>query len=337
MAQQLFHSLARTIKASPILFTIAAVWSIWLIAMTLGNYWHYYFSHGLMSIAMAAGSFIAGATSEGGGAVAFPVMTLVFEIKPHIARDFSLMIQSVGMTAAAFCIYCKDIRVEKKAVLLGSIGGFIGIPIGLYSSQFLPAVYIKMFFVSIWLSFAFSLYLVNRDKKIIQHNSIGALRKTQTLGLLCLGIIGGMISGIVGSGLDILIFSFLVLYFKLNEKVATPTSVVIMAFNAIAGFFWKFFVINPGISPEAWPYWLVCIPIVVIGAPLGAWFIKNKSRHFIVHLLYLSIAAQYLAALIIIPQTGGLLTFSAILIIIGIAGFSGLYILGNRRILGTSR
>lgn len=33
------------------------------------------------------------ATSEGGGAVAYPVMTLLLNIPSTIARDFSLMIQ----------------------------------------------------------------------------------------------------------------------------------------------------------------------------------------------------------------------------------------------------
>ena len=37
-----------------------------------------------------------GMTSEGGGAVAFPVMTLLLKIDPKVARDFSLMVQSVG-------------------------------------------------------------------------------------------------------------------------------------------------------------------------------------------------------------------------------------------------
>ena len=37
-----------------------------------------------------------GMTSEGGGAVAFPVMTLLLKIEPGVARDFSLMVQSVG-------------------------------------------------------------------------------------------------------------------------------------------------------------------------------------------------------------------------------------------------
>jgi hypothetical protein len=38
----------------------------------------------------------SGMTSEGGGAVAFPVMTLALGIPPAVARDFSLMIQSCG-------------------------------------------------------------------------------------------------------------------------------------------------------------------------------------------------------------------------------------------------
>ena len=53
---------------------------------------------------MVFGSMVAGATSEGGAAVAFPVMTLVFGIAPPVARDFSFMIQSVGMTCASFTI-----------------------------------------------------------------------------------------------------------------------------------------------------------------------------------------------------------------------------------------
>ncbi len=45
---------------------------------------------------MIFGSMIGGATSEGGGAVAFPVMTLALNIDSSVARDFSLMCQSCG-------------------------------------------------------------------------------------------------------------------------------------------------------------------------------------------------------------------------------------------------
>ncbi len=42
--------------------------------------------------------YFLGMTSEGGGAVAFPVMTLALGIAPAVARGFSLMIQSCGET-----------------------------------------------------------------------------------------------------------------------------------------------------------------------------------------------------------------------------------------------
>jgi uncharacterized membrane protein YfcA len=53
-----------------------------------------------MTITMLIGSFIGGATSEGGGAVAFPVMTLMLKLSPTVARDFSLMVQCCGKWTA---------------------------------------------------------------------------------------------------------------------------------------------------------------------------------------------------------------------------------------------
>ncbi len=42
----------------------------------------------VMSVTMVFGALVAGMTSEGGGAVAFPVMTLALGVDPTIARDF---------------------------------------------------------------------------------------------------------------------------------------------------------------------------------------------------------------------------------------------------------
>ena len=122
-----------------------------------------------MSITMIFGSFIAGATSEGGASVAFPVMTLAFGIIPSIARDFSFMIQSVGMTAAAFSILFMRVKIEYKSIIYCSIGGCGGIIFCLqYISHHLPPPFSKMYFVSIWFAFAFSLFWLNRthDRKV---------------------------------------------------------------------------------------------------------------------------------------------------------------------------
>ena len=57
--------------------------------------------------------------------------------------------------------------------------------------------------------------------------------------ILILGFIGGNFSALAGSGVDICSFSVLSLLFRISEKVATPTSVVLMAINTCVGFYWR--------------------------------------------------------------------------------------------------
>ena len=57
--------------------------------------------------------------------------------------------------------------------------------------------------------------------------------------ILFVGVIGGTFSALAGSGVDICSFSVLCLLFRVSEKVATPTSIVLMAVNTCVGFFWR--------------------------------------------------------------------------------------------------
>ena len=79
-----------------------------------------------MTITMVFGSRLAGATSESGAAMALPIMTLVFGIAPPVARDFSFMIQAVGMTASAFTILVMRVQIEWKSVIYCSLVRAIG-------------------------------------------------------------------------------------------------------------------------------------------------------------------------------------------------------------------
>ena len=108
--------------------------------------------------------------------------------------------------------------------------------------------------------------------------------------------------------------------YHLSEKVATPTSVVIMAINTVIGFMLHFLVLHD-FGPEELHYWLVCIPVVVWGAPLGAYFISRRTRHFIARFLYLIISAQFIGALLIIKPSGSLLIFTIAIFIFGILFF----------------
>lgn len=91
----------------------------------------------------------------------------------------------------------------------------------------------------------------------------------KSLVLVATGLLGGIFTGISGSGIDICSFAVLTLLFRVSEKVAMPTSVVLMAINTAFGFAYVQGVMG-GVAHDSWGFWLVCVPVVVIGAPVGS-------------------------------------------------------------------
>ena len=225
---------------NPTLQAAVAVWALFAVLTASDRFDLGLFREGgFMSLTMVVGSFIAGSTSEGGGAVAFPVMTLAFRIPPSTARDFGLMIQTVGMIAAGWTILRMRFAVEGRAILWASIGGAIGVCLGI--SVIAPALSppaVKLFFVSLWLSFGVALLWIQRFERRAVQQRIQGFGLRHAVLLLAAGVIGGCVSGMTGSGLDIITFSLLTLGFGVCEKVATPTSVILMGINSATGFAW---------------------------------------------------------------------------------------------------
>mmetsp|Transcript_24312 Transcript_24312/g.31657 ORF Transcript_24312/g.31657 Transcript_24312/m.31657 type:complete len:384 (-) Transcript_24312:135-1286(-) len=80
---------------------------------------------------MVLGSFIAGSTPLGGGVVGFPVAVLALGFGAEQGRDFSALIQSIGMTSAAYLILLlKPNLVEPILVAYSVVFGVIGCVIG---------------------------------------------------------------------------------------------------------------------------------------------------------------------------------------------------------------
>jgi uncharacterized membrane protein YfcA len=319
-------------KAAHILFPIGLALLAWIFYMTTQDLWVLFRDYWFISLTMVAGSFIAGASSEGGGAVAFPVMTLIFNIEPVVARNFSLAIQSIGMTAASFVILKKKFPIEVRYLYPVSIGGMLGIVLGtLLLVPLIPAAYAKMLFVAIWLSFGIVLFYINKIYRRRVIDRLPRLSGQEQLQLGLVGVIGGGLSAILGSGIDIFSFSYVTMRYHLNEKVATPTSVIAMAINAVVGFLFHILFLRD-FSNEAFNYWMVSIPVVLIGAPMGAYFINQKTRTFVAGLLYVIILLQFTGAVMIIRPTGKLLIVTVAALLFGLLfffGFSRLFLSGR--------
>lgn len=168
-----------------------------------------------MSVTMVFGSLVAGATSVGGAAVAFPVMTLVFDISPTVARDFALMIQTVGMLSAAFAIWYQRILVDWPCIFWCTLGGMVSTPVGLTALHFaggLPPPIAKSIFLSSWLAFAVALALLNAQRGRQTHPVTPYPKGPDDIYwksrvYLVAGLLGGLLTVVSGSGMDLAAFA----------------------------------------------------------------------------------------------------------------------------------
>ena len=276
-------------------------------------------------------------TSEGGGAVAFPVMTLAFDITPTIARDFSLMIQACGMTCATLAILYMRVQLEWLSLVFSSLGGVIGLIIGLHwVDPYLTAPQKKMGFASIFFSFAFALFLLNCYHKRRTFNRVQNVTWWKMLILVFTGIMGGIFTSFAGNGLDICTFSILTLFFRISEKVATPTSIILMSVHSLVAWFWRGCIMGD-ISQETYEFLYICAGVVVIGAPAGSVLGSHFHRLVLASLIYVLDTVALISAFVLVPQTPVLIGGSVGIIIGGFIFFFVVTQLGNKMLVCIER
>ncbi len=334
---------------SPFGPALLVVWPLWLAVVCTFDLWRTVADNLIATATMTLAAFVAGATAEGGGAIAFPVFTLGLGIAPDVARDFSFLIQAVGMGSASLTIVAARIPLCWRMIGYASLGGVVGTTSMLWLQPSLPAPAVQIFFVSLWIGLGFALaviYLLARRRDVPTHQTIPA--RTAGLGLpsapllVAIGIVGGLVSGLVGTGLDVLAFTTCALLFGLDERIGTPSSVVLMALNSVygatfAGLFAPLLIPDaPGLSPQALDLWLASIPAATLMAPVGAFFIRGKSRLFVLNMLWASMVAQYVGAMLIVPgaRTAPLLASSAATIGVSLVAFA---LLAHGRLASAAR
>jgi len=289
--------------------------------MVLADQWSIFAEWWPMSLTMALGSIVAGATAEGGAAVAFPVFTKVLHIPAMEARTFGLMIQAVGMTMAGMVIIIRKVKILTNVIGWVSLGGIFGMVIGTLFIP-IPAPYPKILFTFVTTAFGVALIISRWGLNWNPVETLSLQGIDRRLLFVTIGFIGSIFAANTGSGIDTLTFIFLTLAFGVNEKVSTPTTVIIMGLNSIVGFFVHAVVVQDiGI---VWNYWLVCIPIVILGAPLGAWIASKISRDAIIIFLLSLITIELVTTIWLIPFTPAITRIVGFTMVICLIWFTGM-------------
>lgn len=267
---------------------LAVFYAAWGMFVFVTGAWPSALERWPIALAMVFGSYFAGSTPVGGGSVAFPILVLIFDQSAALGRNFSLAIQSLGMSSAALFLWCTGRPVAWKFVRWAALGAVIGTPLG--CALIAPHVAdsaAKLVFAGIWA--AFGVMALLRLKRLTTR---GSPPLEDLSAAIMLGLVGGaFIVPVIGAGLDMLAFAYLVLRRRADVKIAVPTGMVIMAAASIAGLATNLALGE--VPPGVWPNWLAAAPVVVSGAPLGALMVTLVARKVTMTIVALLCIAQF--------------------------------------------
>ena len=255
---------------------VIAFLAIWLVIAFGFHYWPEIRQHWPMSVVMVLGSLVAGSTPMGGGTVAFPILVLVFHQLPANARNFGLLIQALGMTSALLFILGRRVPVPVRMLTGSAAGAAMGFLLGTFViSPHVQSNLVKLLFSCLWMSFG--LLTLFRNREICGLKGRGPANDTHTLraGLVA-GLIGGTLASMIGVGVEMCVYSVMVLVFRTDLKIAIPTAVAAAALASIEGAALHLWLGD--VDRQAVMNWLAAAPIVIFGAPAGTWIVSVLPR-----------------------------------------------------------
>lgn len=328
---------------------------VWLIYVLVAGELDRAIDNWESAVTMIFGSFLAGSSPGGSGAVAFPVFTKALDVPAPIARTFGLSIQAVGMTCAAAVIMLARRPLEPRAILVGTPVGIAGFLIALlvlgdpekpfWPSTLSPA-FVKTTFTLVLAAMSFMMFLMLRQR------DMGAQRVPHWnarvwLGSALFAFLGGAISSLTGSGVNVMIFLFIVVMAGLHPRVGVPTSVIIMANISVVGLVTLSLLdgqFDTTLSADGRQVialdgrafgpveasrfdlvglWLAALPIVVWGAPLGTWAIARLHEDRLVRFVGTLALVEVVSTFVLVDQLhhdAALLTYAIVGLVVAVGG-----------------
>lgn len=281
----------------------------WATLVSLTGQWDRVLDNVAAAATMVFGSFVAGSTPQGGGAVAFPVFTKLLGVDAADAATFSLSIQAIGMGSAAAIIALTRRAVDTAALKLTVPAAIVGYLVGvaLFSVVALPSAYTKVFFTLAVVAAGAATVMTRRRDVVEQRSSASFDRRSVRHAVLAVAAVGGLASSLFGSGADIAVYLLLTIVLGVRPGIGVATSVITMAAVSVTGL--AVSLLTGALSTavvagqtDIFGMWLAAVPVVVIGAPIGSWFASRVSPHILAFFIAALAALELVSTALFLEQ-----------------------------------
>lgn len=230
-----------------------------------------------------------GLTGAGGSIITLPVLVYLAGLAPKEAVGISLFV--VGVAALVGAVQrIRSGEIHLKAVLMFALSGMAGATGGAYLTPLVSGRVLMLIFAVLMLLVALNMLIGAKKEPSM-------LAECKPVRCLLAGLGVGVLTGFIGVGGGFLLMPALVKFARLPMRMATGTSLAVIAFNSAAGFLSHY-----GEAPSRWALALTFAGIAAAGVILGSRF---ASRLPVVRL------RQVFAVMVLL--TGGLVVWQSFL------------------------
>lgn len=220
-----------------------------------------------------------GLIGGGGSILTVPVLVYLFGLDVFLATEYSLFIVGISSLIGSVSYYRKGLVNLKTAFVFG-IPSVLSIFVT--RNFLLPLIPDELFVIwnftvskDLFLLLFFAVLMIVASYKMIQNKHYStadffSLEKRNLILAASEGSIVGILTGLVGAGGGFMIIPALVNLLKTPMKVAIGTSLVIIAFNSLIGFFSSMHTVK-----VEWNLLLTISAIAILGILVGTQLSKK--------------------------------------------------------------
>lgn len=179
---------------------------------------------------------ITGVTGASGILVLIPIFTAFFDIPLPVVLGTSLLVDVIASASVSVSYYlAKHIKIKRSLWII--IGALLGAQIGSYFVVSISRVFIMIILAVCMIVFGIQMFrngLSKNHSNLFVPDHISKYLSTPQ-GMILMGLIIGVITGIFGAGGGLSVFIILYSVLRFDIKCAVGTSSFVMLLTAISG------------------------------------------------------------------------------------------------------